>query len=415
MALPEYVRPQKHNSWFNVSPLRDLTRASAQRVPFLDSFVTVSPVAESPRFAVLYEGRLPLRVSEHFGFLCAWFGDDLENPAWSFPELFPNPYAGEFVISRPRIFHDTNILDLIENNGDLIHFRTVHRWLTVKLCDYTYDERAFRLKMSGKIQYGKSADSALKRRLAAAMPVWQYSQELAFHGPGFGAGQVSADMGIEAQIVLAFTPVGERDLKLHIAANVNEATLPRPLRWMDKIARRALIHRAFSWVVGKAGLDDTDGDYRIWRHKRSLSDPKLLSSEADILRIREWMAQYYLRDFVQPAPVDARAPAWQLLALERDIVPERVNTFRVSGEELIAYNTSDGSLRVFEAHCPHQGAHLGHGGRLQDDCVGCPFHEFYFDRDGAFVGTSPGGKVRPHMKLKIIPHRRAGQRIEVLV
>jgi phenylpropionate dioxygenase-like ring-hydroxylating dioxygenase large terminal subunit len=77
--------------------------------------------------------------------------------------------------------------------------------------------------------------------------------------------------------------------------------------------------------------------------------------------------------------------------------------------------TSSSTLRVFDAHCPHQGAHLGHGGRLRDGCVGCPFHDFYFDADGSFVGTTPGGRARPHMKLRVVPHRRAGQRIEVLV
>lgn len=31
-------------------------------------------------------------------------------------------------------------------------------------------------------------------------------------------------------------------------------------------------------------------------------------------------------------------------------------------------------INVFDATCPHRGAHLGHGGRLDGDCLICPFH-----------------------------------------
>lgn len=415
MPLQEYVRPQKHNSWFNVSPLRDLDHDATQRLDFLDSYVTVTPAPGEPGFTVNYEGREELRVEKHYGFLCVWFGDDLETPGWDFPTLFEQPYETDFVIMKPRVFENTNLLDLIENNGDLIHFKTVHRWLSVKLSEHHYDEKVFRLKMAGQIQYARSADHPLKRRASESMPVWEYSQELSFHGPGFGAGEVQTDVGIEARIILAFTPVGENDLKLHVAANVNPASLPRAVRLLDRVGRRDWLHRSLSWAIAKAGLDDTDGDYRIWRHKRSISDPKLLPNEQDILRIREWMAQYYMRDFEQPEATEEPRSEWRFLAHASDVLPDQVNTFSVSGEELVAYRADDGELRVFDAFCPHQGAHLGHGGRLEGDCIACPFHEFYFDGGGAFLGSTPDGKPKPQMKLDVIPHRQAGQRIEVLL
>jgi phenylpropionate dioxygenase-like ring-hydroxylating dioxygenase large terminal subunit len=145
----------------------------------------------------------------------------------------------------------------------------------------------------------------------------------------------------------------------------------------------------------------------------------LLPNEGDILRIREWMSQYYLPDFKQPsgsAEASSEPEAkWTFLAHAREVLPKRINTFTVADEELIAHHTQEGQLRVFEAHCPHQGAHLGRGGTRKDDCVGCPFHEFYFDADGAFRGQSPQGRPKAHMRLRPVPHRQAGQRVEVLV
>ena len=88
-------------------------------------------------------------VEIHFGFLCVWFGDDLTAPAWPFPTLFDRTFERDFVVCGPKIFQDTNLLDLIENNGDLIHFRTVHEWITAKIWDHEYTDHVFRLKMAG--------------------------------------------------------------------------------------------------------------------------------------------------------------------------------------------------------------------------------------------------------------------------
>ena len=48
MGSPKYIRPQKHNSWFNVMPVRDFARLKSPRVPFLDSFVTVEAAPDEP-------------------------------------------------------------------------------------------------------------------------------------------------------------------------------------------------------------------------------------------------------------------------------------------------------------------------------------------------------------------------------
>ena len=417
MGSPKYVRPQKHNSWFNVIPVHDFPQLKSPTVPFLDSFVTVEASPEEPGYIVRYEGVHPMQVTVQYGFICVWFGDDLSEPSWPFPVLFDRSFGRDFCIGKPRVFKDTNLLDLIENNGDQLHFKTVHRWHSVSISDHTYTDRVFRLKMSGVISYARSSESAVKRTLSRIVPVSDYHQDLAFHGPGFGAGQISTNGGLQAQLVLAFTPIGDNDLRLYLAASVDESTLPSWLRALFRLNPFVSLHDLLSRAIVRAGADDTDGDYRIWRYKRSLKDPKLLPGEAHIVRIREWMSQYYLNDFEQPPqPVkSAEQKRWILLGRDEEITAGQVHTFTVAGEEVVAYRASNGEICIFEAHCPHQGAHLGRGGKLEDDCLSCPFHHFYFNTHGEFIGTKPAGNPKPLMKLHAVEHRVADDRIEVFV
>ena len=79
MAGAKYVRPQKHNSWFAVIAEQDVSKMTSSRVDFLDSFVSLE-TDPSGGYQVRYEGQIPLICEMHFGFICVWFGDDLEHP-----------------------------------------------------------------------------------------------------------------------------------------------------------------------------------------------------------------------------------------------------------------------------------------------------------------------------------------------
>ncbi|MEV7418769.1 Rieske 2Fe-2S domain-containing protein [Streptomyces sp. NPDC089919] len=76
-------------------------------------------------------------------------------------------------------------------------------------------------------------------------------------------------------------------------------------------------------------------------------------------------------------------------ALDGEVVP-----LDIGGRRLAAVRTDRG-LRVFDADCPHRGAHLGHGGRLAGDCLVCPFHG---RRIGLGEPAGPGSRpwVREH-------------------
>lgn len=56
----------------------------------------------------------------------------------------------------------------------------------------------------------------------------------------------------------------------------------------------------------------------------------------------------------------------------------------LAGLDLVAFRTEDGVAHVFDAYCPHLGAHLGVMGRVVGDCIECPFHGWRFSgKDGA--------------------------------
>lgn len=40
---------------------------------------------------------------------------------------------------------------------------------------------------------------------------------------------------------------------------------------------------------------------------------------------------------------------------------------------------------MFDAYCEHLGAHLGYGGRVQDDNIVCPFHGWQWNGEGRNV------------------------------
>lgn len=73
---------------------------------------------------------------------------------------------------------------------------------------------------------------------------------------------------------------------------------------------------------------------------------------------------------------------WFAVAYSTDLEVGEVRPVRYFGKDLVLFRTSDGTPRLLDAYCPHLGAHLGHGGTLEDDKLVCPFHAWQFHGDG---------------------------------
>lgn len=70
------------------------------------------------------------------------------------------------------------------------------------------------------------------------------------------------------------------------------------------------------------------------------------------------------------------------------------------GTDLVLTRGADGAAAMFDAHCPHLGTHLGHGGRMVGNLLECPFHGWRFDRDGQCVAVPLADAVPPHARLR---------------
>lgn len=80
---------------------------------------------------------------------------------------------------------------------------------------------------------------------------------------------------------------------------------------------------------------------------------------------------------IQPFPI-----GWYQVAYSDEVVAGQVRPLRYFDTDLACYRTESGALHLVDAFCPHLGAHLGYGGRVEEELVVCPFHEWAFDPDG---------------------------------
>jgi len=82
-------------------------------------------------------------------------------------------------------------------------------------------------------------------------------------------------------------------------------------------------------------------------------------------------------------PMPAYPRGWYCVCDSPELAPGEVKALELFGRELVAARGLDGHANVFDAYCPHLGAHLGYGGVVTEDGLRCPFHHWTFDvRDG---------------------------------
>lgn len=81
-------------------------------------------------------------------------------------------------------------------------------------------------------------------------------------------------------------------------------------------------------------------------------------------------------------PFTWKPTGWFMVAWSAEIPPGTVKPLRYFGGHQVAYRTDEGMLSVLDAHCPHLGAHLGHGGKVKGDCIVCPYHGWGYGPDG---------------------------------
>ncbi|MFV8754668.1 Rieske 2Fe-2S domain-containing protein [Nannocystaceae bacterium ST9] len=95
---------------------------------------------------------------------------------------------------------------------------------------------------------------------------------------------------------------------------------------------------------------------------------------------------------------------WFVVALAKDIAPGKLYPLRYFARDLIAFRGESGRVHVVDAYCPHLGANLGFGGKIEGDCVRCPFHGWKFEgSDGRCVEVPYADRIPPKAALEAMP------------
>jgi 3-ketosteroid 9alpha-monooxygenase subunit A len=90
---------------------------------------------------------------------------------------------------------------------------------------------------------------------------------------------------------------------------------------------------------------------------------------------------------------------WFAMCFSDQLAVGELKSLHYFDRELVATRGDDGVARVFDAHCPHLGAHLGFGGKVDGDGVRCPFHGWRFDGSGRCVEVPYAKKIPPKARL----------------
>jgi len=112
-------------------------------------------------------------------------------------------------------------------------------------------------------------------------------------------------------------------------------------------------------------------------------------------------------------PFPAAPDGWFSVAASADLGVGDVKAAHYLGRDLVLFRGEDGGARVFDAHCPHLGAHLGVGGRVCGDGLVCPFHGWRFDGQGKLVEVPGLDRALPRARARAWPTSERNGRIFV--
>jgi nitrite reductase/ring-hydroxylating ferredoxin subunit len=95
--------------------------------------------------------------------------------------------------------------------------------------------------------------------------------------------------------------------------------------------------------------------------------------------------------------------SWYFACYADDLPVGAVKPLRYLARDLVVWRGEDGAAHVMDAYCPHLGAHLGHGGRVEGCEIVCPYHWFQYDGDGYNTKIPYSDRVNKRAKVHTYP------------
>lgn len=97
--------------------------------------------------------------------------------------------------------------------------------------------------------------------------------------------------------------------------------------------------------------------------------------------------------------------SWFSVACSNELPPNGVMPLHYFDKNFVLFRTSDGIPHVLDAYCPHLGAHLGYGGKVERNAIRCPFHALLWDETGHCIGAPKMIEVLPKAQIRNWPVR----------
>jgi phenylpropionate dioxygenase-like ring-hydroxylating dioxygenase large terminal subunit len=94
---------------------------------------------------------------------------------------------------------------------------------------------------------------------------------------------------------------------------------------------------------------------------------------------------------------------WFAIAVSDEIAAGEVAIRHYFDQDLVAFRTQAGRIAVVDPYCPHLGAHLGHGGRVEGERLRCPFHGWAFDAEGVCRDIPYAKRIPPNAQARRWP------------
>jgi len=97
------------------------------------------------------------------------------------------------------------------------------------------------------------------------------------------------------------------------------------------------------------------------------------------------------------------AKGWYVVSWSVDLKPKQAIPLQCLSRHFVLYRSEAGVPTLLDAHCPHLGAHLGHGGRVEGDDIVCPFHAWKFCKSGRCVDVPYAKRIPPKAAVRSYP------------
>jgi nitrite reductase/ring-hydroxylating ferredoxin subunit len=96
---------------------------------------------------------------------------------------------------------------------------------------------------------------------------------------------------------------------------------------------------------------------------------------------------------------DERCPlpiplGWFFVGYSEELKAGELRIVQYFGQEWVQFRGENGAAGMVDPYCPHLGAHIGHGGKVDGDAVRCPFHHWKYNPQG-WCTHIPYAKVMP--------------------